>query len=78
MRFPLFSRVILTHDLPESNLVEGDVGVVVEFHKRTPERKAGYEIEFFAANGQTVAVASVPEDFLRAATSRDIFHVRVV
>ena len=76
MNFPLFSRVILTEDFPEENLVAGDMGIAVEHHPATQDYPEGYEVEFFAGNGETVSVVSVPATALRAATRKDILHAR--
>ena len=76
MNFELFSRVILTEDFPDENLVAGDMGVVVEHHPTTPDYPEGYEVEFFAGNGETVSVVSVPATALRSATRKDILHAR--
>ncbi|MEK7728069.1 MAG: DUF4926 domain-containing protein [candidate division KSB1 bacterium] len=76
MNFPLFSRVILTEDFPEENLVAGDIGIAVEHHPATPDYPEGYEVEFFAGNGETVTVVSVPAAALRSATRKDILHAR--
>ena len=76
MNFSLFSRVILTEDFPDENLVAGDMGVVVEQHPATPDYPEGYEVEFFAGNGETVSVVSVPATALRATTRKDILHAR--
>lgn len=76
MTFPSFSRVILLQDIAEENLVAGDMGTIVEFHPATEHYPEGYEVEFFAGNGETIAVVSVPANFLREATRQDILHVR--
>jgi len=76
MNFELFSRVILTEDFPDENLVAGDMGVIVEHHPTTPDYPEGYEVEFFAGNGETVSVVSVPATALRSATRTDILHAR--
>ena len=76
MTFPTFSRVILLQDIPEENLIAGDMGTVVQFHPATADYNEGYEIEFFAGNGETIAVVSVPATALRAATRQDVLHVR--
>jgi len=76
MTFQLFSRVILLHDLPEENLLAGDMGTIVEHHPATNHYPEGYEVEFFAGNGETLAVVSVPVYALRAATREDVLHVR--
>ncbi|MCI0694249.1 DUF4926 domain-containing protein [candidate division KSB1 bacterium] len=76
MTFPLFSRVILIEDLPEENLLAGDMGTIVECHPATDDYPEGYEVEFFSADGETLAVVSVPATALRAATRKDMLHVR--
>lgn len=76
MTFPTFSRVILLQDIPEEKLIAGDMGTIVEFHPSTEDYNEGYEIEFLAGNGETIAVVSVPATALRAATRQDVLHVR--
>ncbi|OGC06090.1 hypothetical protein A2V82_01700 [candidate division KSB1 bacterium RBG_16_48_16] len=76
MSFPLFSRVILEQNLPDEGLVAGDLGTVVEFHPASEAYPEGYEVEFFAGNGETLAVVSVPATALRAATRQEILHAR--
>jgi hypothetical protein len=76
MTYPSFSRVILLKDIAEENVIAGDMGTVVEFHPATEEYPEGYEMEFFAGNGDTIAVVSVPTTALRAATRQDVLHLR--
>ncbi|MCI0415314.1 DUF4926 domain-containing protein [bacterium] len=76
MSFPLFSRVVLTVDYPDEKLLKGDMGTIVEHHAPTNEYPEGYEVEFFAGNGETIAVVSIPAAALRSATSKDVLHVR--
>jgi Domain of unknown function (DUF4926) len=76
MTFPLFSRVILSVDLPEEQLMAGDMGTIVEHHPTTAAYPEGYEVEFFAGNGETLAVVSVPATALRQATRKEVMHVR--
>ena len=75
---PLFERVVLLRDLPAEGLRAGDVGTIVERYPASGETPSGYEVEFFAANGETVAVASVSEDAVRPATERDLLSSRVL
>ena len=49
-------RVYLLDDLAETPFVKGDIGTVVFIY---PEQK-GYEIEFFAVDGTTLGVETVP------------------
>ncbi len=45
-------RVILTSDLPEYSLEQGDIGTVVLVH----QGGKGYEVEFVTLDGKTVAI----------------------
>jgi hypothetical protein len=63
-------------DLPEEQLMAGDMGTIVEYHPVTSAYPEGYEVEFFAGNGETLAVVSVPATALRQATRKEVMHVR--
>jgi len=76
MRAEPFSRVVLTRDLPEEGLRQGDIGTVVEIYDDPSGHPIGYELELFAANGATLAVASAPADAVRQATSADRLAAR--
>ena len=67
-------RVILTEDLPAYGLEAGDVGTVVLVH----DEASGYEVEFVALSGETLAVVSVYARQARPATTREIPHARPV
>ena len=66
-------RVVLTADLPEYGLKSGDVGTVVLVHDGR-----GYEVEFVALDGETLAVVSVFPQQLRPIGHREIAHARPV
>jgi len=76
MTLPLFSRVILTKDILEHELLTGDLGTIVEHHPATSEYPEGYEVECFAGSGATIAVVSVEATGVRQATNQDVMHVR--
>ena len=67
-------RIILTTDLPEYGLEQGDIGTVVLVH----QNGAGYEVEFITLNGDTVAVVSLYKKQIRPISSREIAHARVM
>ena len=67
-----FERIILTEDIPNTELKKGDVGVVVQIYNEGE----GYEIEFFALNGDTLAVETLESKQVRPVTNREILHVR--
>ena len=64
--------VILTRDVPEHGLSTGDIGTVVLVHRN----EAGYEVEFTALDGETIAVLTLFPEQVRPANSREIAHVR--
>lgn len=64
--------VILTCDLPAHGLARGDIGTVVLAHK---EGK-GYEVEFTALDGETIAIVTLRADQVRPSKPREIAHVR--
>jgi hypothetical protein len=65
-------RVVLTAPLPEYGLVAGDVGTIVMVHD------GGYEVEFVALDGQTLAVVSVHADRVRPVRAREVTHARTL
>ena len=76
MTLALYQRVVLTQDLPTEGLCAGDVGVVVEHYQARADVPEGYELEVFAATGQTIAVVSVPASAVRQATEHEVLSVR--
>ena len=76
MTLALYQRAVLTRDLPEEGLRAGDVGVIVEHYPARGDVPEGYELEIFAATGQTIAVVSVPTDAIRETTEHEVLSVR--
>lgn len=66
-------NVVLTVDLPEHRLRKGDIGTVVLVH-----RDRGYELEFVALDGETLAVASLDSTQVRPIGKGEIAHARQV
>jgi hypothetical protein len=62
---------VLTIDLPAHGLSAGDIGTIVLVHG-----EKGYEVEFVALDGETLAVVSLNQDQLRAVESDEIAHAR--
>ena len=76
MTFARYQRVVLTQNLPNEGLRAGDVGVIIEHYPARADLPEGYELEVFAANGQTVAVVTVPATGVREATAHEVLSVR--
>jgi len=66
------SSVVLTEAIPSAGLEAGDVGVVVHVHRNGE----AYEVEFLTLDGNTIAVETLTARQVRAASNRDIPHVR--
>ncbi len=64
--------VILTVDLPAHRLKTGDVGTIVHAHASSK----GFEVEFVALDGETVAVVTLSAAELRPVGHREIVHAR--
>ncbi len=76
MTLKVFQRAVLTRDVPEEGLRAGDVGVIVERYAARSDAPEGYELEFFSAGGQSIAVVSVPAAAVREAGAREVLSVR--
>lgn len=64
--------VVLTEDLPELELQAGDIGTIVLTHGGN----AGFEVEFCALDGETIAVETLLPTQIRPITRGEIAHVR--
>ena len=62
----------LRQDLPAHGLVSGDVGAVVMVYR---EGEA-YEVEFIAADGETLAEETLRAEQVEPLSGRRILHVR--
>ena len=67
-----FDRVVLTTPLPGHGLETGDVGTVVLSHRGGE----GFEVEFVALDGETVAVVTVRADQVRPVLPKELTHAR--
>ena len=68
-----FDSVVLTTDLPECRLRKGDIGTVVMLHG-----DRGYEVEFVALDGETLAVVALERSQVRAIGPGEIANARPV
>jgi hypothetical protein len=65
--------VVLTEDIPEHGLKQGDVGTVVLVHGA-----AGFEVEFITLDGETLAVISILQRQIRPVGHREIAQARPI
>ena len=64
--------VVLTHDVLENGLVQGDLGAVVYIYKDGE----AYVVEFVTAEGRTVAVLTLTMQDIRLMRPHEILHAR--
>ncbi|MGH7964230.1 MAG: DUF4926 domain-containing protein [Candidatus Binatia bacterium] len=64
--------VVLTHDIKEHSLQQGDIGAVVHCYRDG----AAFEVEFVTAEGRTVALLTLNPADIRPMSRREILHVR--
>lgn len=68
----LFERVVLVKNLVNSRFIKGDVATIVEIYGKGK----GYEIEFFAADGSTLGVETVPANAIKSCKGiKGVLHI---
>lgn len=66
--------VVLTHDIKEYGLTEGDIGAVVHGYGDNN----AFEVEFVTAEGRTIAVLTLTTNDVRLMKNREILHAREI
>lgn len=67
-------QIVLREDLPDRGLQAGDIGTVVLIY----QSGKGYEVEFVALDGETIAVVSLLAAQIRSIRKREIARVHPV
>jgi len=70
--FMELDTIVLTHDIGEHGLKQGDLGAVVHCYKDGD----AFEVEFVTGEGETIAVLTLNKKDIRPIGSRDVLHVR--
>lgn len=75
MQPELYTRVMLTHDIPEANLKQGDTAMYIDY---LPVRQgeAGAILEVFNALGESIDVVTVPISAIAPLSADQIPAVR--
>ena len=69
--FNVLDTVVLTRDIRDAGLRQGDLGAIVEVYG--PD---GFEVEFVAASGRTQALVTLTADDIRHVGDQDLVSVR--
>ena len=72
----LYEEVALTCNIPEENLKQGDVAVVVEYVPHPTGGEEGAILEVFNAIGESVSVVAVPISAIESLRADQVLSVR--
>jgi len=64
--------VVLTHDIDQYGLKQGDIGAVVHCYGDG----VAFEVEFVTAEGRTIALLTLDPADIRLSGGREVLHVR--
>lgn len=60
MKLEIYQEVTITRDLPEKNLLAGDVAMLVDYISHPQGGEEGAVLEIFNAVGESIGVVTVP------------------
>ena len=72
----LYEEVAIARNIPEENLKQGDVAVVIEYVPHPAGGEEGAILEIFNAIGESVAVATVPISAIKSLRADQVLMVR--
>jgi ATP-dependent exoDNAse (exonuclease V) alpha subunit len=64
--------IVLTYDIEEFGLKQGDIGTIVHCYKYNK----AFEAEFVTADGRTIALLTLKPEEIRSLKNREVLHVR--
>lgn len=76
MTVELYKQVVLTQNVPEADLMSGDVAVVVDFIDHPSGGEQGAILEVFNALGESIDVVTVPISAIAPLSADQIPSVR--
>lgn len=71
-KFRELETVVLTRDIPDHGLKEGDMGAVVNVY----DNGNAADVEFVTVTGKTIALVTLKAADIRSAKNDDVLHVR--
>lgn len=77
MQPELYTRVVLTRDIPEANLKRGDTAMYIDYLP-VKEGEAGAILEVFNALGESIDVVTVPISAIEPLRAEYIPSVRLL
>lgn len=75
-KLDLYQYVALSQDIPEYNLKQGDVAMLIDYVTHSSGGEDGYILEVFNAVGDSLAVLTVPISTVSKLPSEAVLSVR--
>ena len=76
MKLELFQEIALNRDFPDYNLHKGDMATLIDYVPHPEQGEEGAILEVFNAQGETVAVVTVPVSSIDELQPDDIPSIR--
>lgn len=76
MNLELYQEIALTQDIPEYQLKQGDIAILIDFVPHPTGGEKGCILEIFNAIGESIKVVTVPISTIKNLTSDDILTSR--
>lgn len=70
MRPELYSRIVLMRDVPEADLLKGDVATLIDYLDPPAGGEPGALLEVFNVVGESIDVVAVPVSAIEALSAR--------
>jgi hypothetical protein len=76
MKLELYQTIALNRNLPEFNLHQGDIALLIDYVPHPTDGEEGAILEIFNAIGESINIVTVPISSISALQSNDTLSVR--
>ena len=76
MKLKLYQRVALAQDLPDHQLKQGDVAILIDYVPHPERGEDGYVLEVFNALDESIAVVAVAESAVEPVRADEVLAIR--
>ena len=76
MKLKLYQRVALSQDLPDHQLKQGDVAILIDYIPHPERGEDGYILEVFNALDESIAVVAVSESAVEPVRADEVLAIR--
>lgn len=76
MKLELYQTIALNRDLPEINLHQGDIALLIDYVPHPTDGEEGAILEIFNAIGESINIVTVPISSISPLQSNDTLSIR--